>query len=180
MAALTLLRSRWSWTAAVNSPPDAVDDLASTTEDTAKTIDVLANDSDPDDDVLSVTSVSTPGNGTAVINPDNTITYTPNAGFSGDSFTYTISDGNGGTDTATVSIAVGNEVPLYVYEISFESKRGNKDWRAVFEIRSDSNADGSGRYSRRRCRRCRDHGGIRRTALLGNDRFRRRLPHELD
>ena len=33
---------------------------------------------------------------------------------------------------------------MYVYEIRFESKRGNKDWRAVFEIRSDSNENGLG------------------------------------
>lgn len=42
--------------------------------------------------------------------------------------------------TPTVSTANANT--LYVYDIRFESKRGNKDWRAVFEIRSDSDADG--------------------------------------
>jgi hypothetical protein len=93
-------------------------------------------------------SVSLPSNGTAVINADNTITYTPNSGFIGiDTFDYTISDGNGGTDTATVSIevsAANAETALYVYDIHFESKAGGKFWQAVFEIRGDSNGDGQG------------------------------------
>jgi hypothetical protein len=70
-------------------------------------VNVLGNDSDPDNDPLTVTGTSVPANGTAVVNPNNTITYTPATGYSGlDSFTYTISDGNGGTATATVSITV--------------------------------------------------------------------------
>jgi hypothetical protein len=93
--------------AVANNPPVAVNDTASTQEDTPVTVDVLANDSDPDGDPLSVISNQDPGNGTAVINGDDTITYTPDPGYSGtDSFTYTISDGNGGTDTATVTITV--------------------------------------------------------------------------
>jgi subtilisin-like proprotein convertase family protein len=129
-------------------PPLAVDDAYSTPMDTAKTMEVLTNDSDPDGDSLSVMSVSLPSNGTAVINADNTITYTPNSGFIGiDTFDYTISDGNGGTDTATVSIevsAANAETALYVYDIHFESKAGGKFWQAVFEIRGDSNGDGQG------------------------------------
>jgi hypothetical protein len=55
---------------------------------------------------LTVTNV-TPTVGTAVINPDNTVTYTPPSGFSGtDTFVYTISDGNGGSDAATVTVEV--------------------------------------------------------------------------
>jgi hypothetical protein len=74
-------------------------------------IDVLTNDSDVDNDTLSVDSVTQPTNGTASINLNGTIRYTPNADFNGsDSFDYTISDGNGGTATATVNITV-NEVP---------------------------------------------------------------------
>jgi probable HAF family extracellular repeat protein len=128
-------------------PPDAVDDSATTDMDTPVTIDVLANDTDPENDPLDVTGVTQGSNGDVAINPDDTVTYTPNAGFAGtDTFTYTISDGNGGEDTATVSITVssGMETPLFVYDIRFESKRGNKDWRAVFEIRNDSNGDGMG------------------------------------
>ena len=41
----------------------------------------------------------------------------------------------------------GDPYALYVYDIRFESKRGGKDWRAVFEIRSDSDANGVGEIS---------------------------------
>ncbi|WP_435066894.1 Ig-like domain-containing protein, partial [Christiangramia sp. 3-2217-3z] len=89
---------------AENDAPVAVDDSATTSEDTPVQIDVLNNDSDPDGDELTITEVTQPGNGIAVINTDGTVTYTPNENFNGtDTFTYTISDGNGGTDTATVT-----------------------------------------------------------------------------
>uniref|UniRef100_UPI002638FEED Ig-like domain-containing protein n=1 Tax=uncultured Christiangramia sp. TaxID=503836 RepID=UPI002638FEED len=89
---------------AENDAPVAVDDSATTSEDTPVQIDVLDNDSDPDGDELTITEVTQPGNGIAVINTDGTVTYTPNENFNGtDTFTYTISDGNGGTDTATVT-----------------------------------------------------------------------------
>jgi len=90
----------------VNDPPVAVDDTAGTSENTAVTIDVLNNDSDPDGDTLTVDSV-TQGSHGSVINNGDGLTYTPDAGFSGtDSFTYTVSDGKGGTDTATVTVTV--------------------------------------------------------------------------
>ncbi|GAG38217.1 unnamed protein product, partial [marine sediment metagenome] len=59
-----------------DGPPMAVDDIASTLEDIPVTIDVLANDSAPDKNALTVASVTTPDRGTAIINADNTITYT--------------------------------------------------------------------------------------------------------
>ena len=94
----------------VADPPVAVDDVASTAVNTAVVIDVLANDYDPDiGDILTVTAVGTPGNGTLVDNGDGTVTYTPDLGYTGpDSFTYTVGDGNGGSDTATVSVAVAD------------------------------------------------------------------------
>ena len=70
---------------------------------------ILANDSDTDGDTLSVntTPVSNVSNGTLALNADGSFTYTPNPGFVGaDTFTYEISDGNGGTSQATVNIAV--------------------------------------------------------------------------
>ena len=93
-----------------NNPPDANDDSIIVEEDsTANSIPVLTNDTDPDLDFLTITAVSDPPNGTAVINGSN-IDYTPDPDYNGpDSFTYTISDGNGGTDTATVNLTV-NEV----------------------------------------------------------------------
>ncbi len=88
-----------------NTPPNAADDTATTDEDQAVTIDVLANDSDPDGDTLSISSVSTPAHGSATINGD-AIDYTPDVGFSGDdTFTYTITDGTA-SSTATVTVSV--------------------------------------------------------------------------
>src|SRR6056297_3227787 len=100
--------------AAANSAPLAEDDTAETTEDTAVSIDVLGNDSDPDGDPLSVTAASAP-NGSVTVEDDNSLTYTPNAGFTGpDTITYEISDGAGGTATASVamSVAAANSAPL--------------------------------------------------------------------
>jgi hypothetical protein len=93
--------------ASINHPPVAVDDSATTPQDTPVTINVLSNDSDPDaGNTLTVNSVTQGHNGT-VTNNGNDVTYTPNPGFAGtDSFDYTISDGNGGTDTATVTVTV--------------------------------------------------------------------------
>ena len=92
---------------AVNDAPVAVNDAATTAEDSAVSIAVLANDTDLEDAELTVTGVSTPAHGSAVANPDGTITYTPAANYAGaDSFTYTIGDGQGGSATATVSVTV--------------------------------------------------------------------------
>lgn len=90
----------------VNDAPVAVDDIATTDEDTAVTINILVNDSDLDDDELTVDSQSAV-NGTLILNNDQTLLYTPNANFNGtDTITYTISDGNGGSDTAEVVVTV--------------------------------------------------------------------------
>lgn len=84
-------------------PPVAVDDTATTSEDTAVTINVLGNDSDPDTPTLTLQSVTQPANGTAVIQSGQ-VSYTPADGFNGqDTFTYTITDG---TSTATANVVV--------------------------------------------------------------------------
>ena len=91
-----------------NSQPYAANDSASTTLGRSVTVNVLANDSDPDGDALAVDSTNPPRHGTVAINPDGTATYTPNFAYVGhDKFVYQISDGRGGTDTARVSISVG-------------------------------------------------------------------------
>ena len=95
----------------VNDAPDAVNDSATVAEDSgANAIDVLANDSFTPDagETLSISAKTDGTNGSVAITGNGTgLTYTPNANFFGtDSFTYTISDGNGGTDTATVNITV--------------------------------------------------------------------------
>ncbi len=89
----------------LNTPPVAQDDTASTDQDTALVVsiaDLLSNDNDADGDTLFLTGFTQPANGTLIDNGDGTLTYTPNAGYSGpDSFTYTISDG---TDPATATV----------------------------------------------------------------------------
>ena len=93
-----------------NTDPKANDDSATTPFNTAVTLNTVGNDTDPEGDDLKITSVQQPANGTAVISADGKrIVYTPNAGFTGtESFSYTISDGNGGSDSATETVTVGD------------------------------------------------------------------------
>ncbi|MFN2626888.1 MAG: Ig-like domain-containing protein, partial [Mycobacteriales bacterium] len=97
-----------------NRAPIAGDDSAATREGVAVTVNVLTNDSDPDGDAIHVAVVYPPANGTATLNADETITYTPAAGFSGtDTFDYDISDPEGATDTGTVTVTVrANNAPV--------------------------------------------------------------------
>jgi large repetitive protein len=98
-----------------NQPPVAVNDTVSTSKDQAITINVLQNDSDPDGDTLTVAMKESPSSGTAAVNADKTITYTPNGGFHGvDTFQYEVSDGRGGTATATVTVNVNEVAPTDV------------------------------------------------------------------
>ncbi|VTS08640.1 beta strand repeat-containing protein [Tuwongella immobilis] len=91
-----------------NASPVANADLASTSAGISIVIPVLQNDSDPDNDPLALQSVTAPANG-QVSQSGNQVIYTPNVGFIGtDSFTYTITDGRGGTSSATVTIAVNS------------------------------------------------------------------------
>ena len=91
----------------VNIAPTARDDAATTSEDTAVVIAVLANDTDPDGDALTVTDVTDAASGTVeVAGNGRTVTYTPDEGFTGtDAFDYTASDG-AATSTATVTVTV--------------------------------------------------------------------------
>jgi VCBS repeat-containing protein len=95
----------------VNDAPVAGDDSASANQNTPLTLlaaDLLANDTDVDSSTLSITAVSNAVNGTVSLNNSGNVVFTPNAGFTGNgSFNYTLSDGNGGTDVATVTVAVG-------------------------------------------------------------------------
>jgi outer membrane protein OmpA-like peptidoglycan-associated protein len=98
-----------------NRAPVAVNDTASVRRNAGATlIPVLANDSDPDADTLTVTSLTTPANG-SVTNSGNGVLYTPRTGFVGtDTFSYTVSDGKGGTATATVTVTVSDQAPTAV------------------------------------------------------------------
>lgn len=95
--------------AAVNDAPTAVNDTATTVKNTAVTIAVLANDSDPDSDPLTVVSTTAPTKGgtVTVLAGGTSVRFTPKSKFTGtDTFSYTASDGRGGTSTATVTVTV--------------------------------------------------------------------------
>jgi hypothetical protein len=103
-----------------NNAPVALNDSGSTIMGTPVILSPLGNDTDPNGDPLTITEINgtpvvvgTPipvTGGTVTVNPDGTITFTPNPGFSGNvSFPYTVSDGNGGTDTAVITIAVTSD-----------------------------------------------------------------------
>ena len=99
----------------VNDEPVAEDDMATVDEDSSgNVIDVLGNDTDADSDTLSVSSVTDPANGSTTNNGTD-VSYTPDADFCGtDSFEYTVSDGEGGSDTAEVAVTVEcvNDAPV--------------------------------------------------------------------
>ncbi|MDX1919723.1 MAG: cadherin-like domain-containing protein, partial [Candidatus Caenarcaniphilales bacterium] len=108
-----------------NSSPLALSDSGSNQEDSAITMSLLPNDSDPDGDTLTITSVTQGANGSVLINSDGTVTYTPNANFYGsDTFTYTISDGHGGTSTASVNVTIDpvDDLPEAVNDMTTTSE----------------------------------------------------------
>lgn len=104
----------------LNDPPDARNDSGfETLEDQPIIIDpsiLLGNDTDPNGDPLSIIELERfPLNGKVAFNEDGMIVFTPRADYNGAAgFTYTISDGRGGTDTAFVSITilVDNDAPV--------------------------------------------------------------------
>ena len=99
-----------------------VDDIGATDEDTPVTIDLLGNDSDVDGDTLTITDVSVPEEqGTVVDNGDGTVTFTPAENFNGPAtITYSVSDGNGGSDSGEATISVGpvNDAPIAVDDVA--------------------------------------------------------------
>ncbi len=100
----------------INLPPVAVNDAVLTNQGVAAIINVLINDTDPNQNLpltVSAASLTQPTNGTVVVNIDQTVTYTPNAGFFGtDSFTYQAADALGAlSNVATVTVTV-NALPV--------------------------------------------------------------------
>jgi VCBS repeat-containing protein len=109
--------------APVNDAPVALDDVASTPINTPlSNIAVLSNDADVDGPALSVTSASlaNPALGSVSINPDGTLNFTPATNVSGTVLiNYSISDGAGGTASATLSVLVGANTPPTGADASF-------------------------------------------------------------
>ncbi len=90
--------------------PVANADSRGTEYETAVIVDVLTNDTGLEDGGIIVSIESTSSNGTATVNTDNTITFTPATGYSGiTSFEYRVTDGNGDFSVATVTINVKEE-----------------------------------------------------------------------
>ncbi|MYH94075.1 MAG: tandem-95 repeat protein, partial [Acidimicrobiaceae bacterium] len=101
----------------VNEAPEAADDEVVTPEDQAVTVDVLANDTDPEGDRLHVRSITAAAHGTTRLVSGGIVMYTPERDFHGaDAFTYVASDGRGLRDTATVAVTVlpVNDAPTAV------------------------------------------------------------------
>lgn len=120
---------------AVNDPPVAANDVASTGAVTPRTINLTANDFDVDGTVVtsSAAIVSGPANGTVVNLGTGSVIYTPNAGFSGiDSFTYTVQDNQGAVSapgTVTVNVASPTGTVAVLLAQFRATVPGTGDWR---------------------------------------------------
>ncbi|MGH8712849.1 MAG: Ig-like domain-containing protein [Casimicrobiaceae bacterium] len=90
---------------AVDHPPIAQPDFATAKKNTPVAIAVLANDSDPDGDALTIVSFTQPARGTVTRGDNNTLVYLSTKDYVGvDTFIYTISDGRGGIAGTTVTV----------------------------------------------------------------------------
>jgi filamentous hemagglutinin family protein len=90
-----------------NALPVAGPDTATTNQDVAVVINVLANDIDPDGDPFTAALLGSPSHGTLTANPDGTFTYTPAPGYAGeDGFTYYATDGQSGAEFAGTSVSI--------------------------------------------------------------------------
>jgi hypothetical protein len=137
-----------------NRAPTAANDTFTTNEDTAVTFDVRTNDTDPDGNALVVTHI----NGTAIttaspvtianvgtvsLGADGRLTFTPAANFNGaPTFTYTVSDGAGGTANGTVNgtVTAVNDVPVAVADTFTVAEDGT----VTVNVRAnDTDADGN-------------------------------------
>lgn len=97
-----------------NEDPVAVDDSFTVNQGNPNNLNVLANDSDPDGDPITITNFTLPEHGTLEL-VDGIFIYTPEHNYVGpDSFTYTITDDYDGSDTATVTLNVINNAPVAV------------------------------------------------------------------
>jgi hypothetical protein len=106
--------------ASLNATPVAVNDYVTTEEDVPVDVNVLANDTDPDGDILVLSDhdVASAEGGAVSCTVLGVCTYSPLAGFTGtDTFDYTAGDGGGGTDVATVTVEVVESGSAPVYKL---------------------------------------------------------------
>ncbi|MBD2678858.1 MULTISPECIES: cadherin-like domain-containing protein [Nostoc] len=130
---------------------------ATTQEDTALNIlasTILSRYTDVEGDILSISDFTNPANGTLTLNNNGTVgnasddyfIYTPNANYNGaDSFTYTVSDGNGGTITSTFKLNVKpvNDAPVAVHDTVTAAKYTNVRIQANTLLANDTDVDSS-------------------------------------
>lgn len=131
-----------------NAVPVATSDSFSVDEDGVLTITapgVLDNDTDSDGDTLSVVVATGPANGVLTLNSDGSFSYTPNPNFNGsDGFTYTLSDGNGGSVNGTVTLTVNavNDAPVAQDDAYAVAVDGTLTVPAPGLLTNDSDPDG--------------------------------------
>ncbi len=127
-------------TVLVNAPVTAVNDSYTVQQgSTSNALGVLANDTNPDGDPLTITSATAPGSGTATISGGQVL-YTPSGAFTGtDTFQYTVNDGHGSTSTATVTVLVNG--PVTANPDSYTVQQGSTN-NALGVLTNDTDADG--------------------------------------
>jgi hypothetical protein len=128
-----------------DSPVAAADSLAIAEDADATHVPVLTNDTDPDGDIRTITAKTDGNKGVVLVADGGTgLTYKPNADANrSDSFTYTISDGHGGTSTATVSVTISatNDRPVAAGDLGFTLPE-NAGSTAFAVMANDTDADG--------------------------------------
>lgn len=121
-----------------NDTPVAVNDSVITEKGTAVTFDPRSNDSDPFGQSLSITAVGAPANGSRTFT-STSVTYTPNPGFTGtDPFSYTISNANGITASATITVTVA--APPVANPVNISTPSGTAV--SINPVNSDTDAQG--------------------------------------
>jgi VCBS repeat-containing protein len=132
-----------------NRPPVAGSDSYTATEDVLLSIaapGVLGNDSDPDADALTATPATAPVHGTLSLQTNGGFSYTPAANYNGsDGFTYTVSDGRGGTATGSVALSVTavNDAPVSAADAYSVARDGVLSVVAPGVLGNDSDVEGS-------------------------------------
>ena len=133
--------------AAGNTAPVAVDDTLTATEDTSFTytaLQLLGNDTDADGNNLAIASVTSGSNGTAALNQDGTVTFTPNADFNGAAnFSYTATDGalTSNSATVTVNVTAVNDAPVAVADTLSATEDTPVTYTAVQLLGNDTDVE---------------------------------------
>jgi hypothetical protein len=128
--------------ASIDDKPEAVDDAAAITDGGSTTIDVVANDRGLGDGLKAVSVTQGPAHGSAVVQPDQKIGYTPSSGFDGtDTLEYRVTDADDESSTGKVTITIGgaNHVPVAVDD-SLTTRSGRQTPLSVTS--NDDVADG--------------------------------------